>query len=222
MGLLDWFFVGFLSVATFCLLLAVFSFIYFLSIRDELTKVSWRRRPKNKQRRKMWLKERHMLEKGKKKNSRNVLLFLVVGAICTGSAFYSRYYQLTNLTSEDSKIVVQGYFLTEEIEGKINSIQEGVSVEKLHPQLQEVSSLLVSYSNKPISSGLSKQGTKLLMRYRVMMRDVGANLSSLRLTDLEQRETMTAYLKDISKLKHRQQDVFTYFKVNESALKNKQ
>lgn len=91
---------------------------------------------------------------------RNTFLFLFIVVIFAASAFYARYYQLTNLTTEDAKVVVQGYLLTEEIEGKLITAKEGGSVEKVQPQLYDVSSLLVSYSNRQISNGLSVEGTR--------------------------------------------------------------
>lgn len=53
------------------------------------------------------------------------------------------------------------------------------------------------------------------------MKDIGTNLCSVSKSDLENKELIDEYLKDIAKLKERQKEVFTYFRVNESALKQK-
>ncbi|MGX7148298.1 hypothetical protein [Enterococcus ureasiticus] len=221
MGLLDWFFIGLLSFAILCFLLLLFCLFYFFSIKKELKKKQWRKRPKNKRKRKKWLYARKSLEKRQKRYGFHFLLLLIVMFISAGSAFYARYYQLTNLTSEDAKVVVQGYLLTEDLEGKMVTIKEGGSVEKVYPQFQEVSSLLVSYGNRPVSGGLSSEGAKLLTRYYVSMKNVGLNLSTLSQEQLTKQETIDGYLKDIKKINERQKAVFKYFKVNESALKQK-
>ncbi|WP_375178720.1 hypothetical protein [Enterococcus rotai] len=221
MVLLDWFFIGLLSFAMLCSLLLLFYLFYFFSIQKELKKKQWHKRPKNKVKRKKWLRTRKMLEKQRKRYGINVFIFLVVMLISAGSAFYARYYQLTNLTSDDAKVVVQGYLLTEDLEKKMMTIKEGGSVEKVYPQFQEVSSLLVSYGNRPVSGGLSTEGAKLLTRYYVSMKNIGLNLTTLSQEQLTEQETINGYLKDLKKINERQKAVFNYFKVNESALKQK-
>ncbi|EOH92446.1 hypothetical protein UAW_03111 [Enterococcus haemoperoxidus ATCC BAA-382] len=221
MVLLDWFFIGLLSFAILCFLLLLFCLLYFFSIKKELRKKQWHKRPKNKMKRKKWLRARKSLEIRKKRYATKVFILFVVMFISAGSAFYARYYQLTNLTSEDAKVVVQGYLLTEDLKEKMITIKEGGSAEKVYPQFQEVSALLVSYGNRPVSGGLSTEGAKLLTRYYVSMKNVGLNLSTLSQTQLEQQETIDGYLKDVERINERQKAVFSYFKVNESALKQK-
>ncbi|MFC0405057.1 hypothetical protein IGJ55_002225 [Enterococcus sp. AZ170] len=218
---LDWFFIGLLSFAILCLLLLIFCLFYFFSITKELKKKQWRKRPKNKEKRKKWLHVRKSLEKRRKRYLTNVFLLFVVMLITAGSAFYARYYQLTNLTSEDAKVVVQGYLLTEDLKKQMETVKAGGSAEKVYPQFQEVSALLVSYGNRPVSGGLSTEGAKLLTRYYVSMKNVGLNLSTLSQEQLEKQETIDGYLKDIERINERQKAVFKYFKVNESALKQK-
>lgn len=220
MSPLDWFFVGLLSFAVLCFLLGLFFIIYYFSIKKNI-KTNWQRKPKKKVKRKKWIREKRSLEKQCKKYGKNTLVFFLLMILSTGAAFYARYYQLTNLTAEDAKIVVQGYLLTEDLEKNLITVGEGGSVEKVYPKVQEVSSLLVSYSNREVSKGLSEEGTRLLTQYRVLLRDVGTNLYSLKPEDLTNKEIIESYLKDIKKIKERQKKVFTYFKVNESALKQK-
>lgn len=220
MVLLDWFFIGLLSLAMLCFLFVLFCLFYFFTIKIEL-KRSQSRRPKKKSKRKKWIRERQLLIRRQKRYLKNSLIFIVILFLALGSAVYARYYQLTNLTSEDAKVVVQGYLLTEDLEQKLGTIKEGGSIEKVYPQFQEVSSLLVTYGNRPVSAGLSKEGAKLLSRYYVSMKYVGMNLSTLTQEQLGNKEIMESYLKDLSKINERQKEVFTYFKVNESALKQK-
>lgn len=221
MVLLDWFFIGLLSFAMLCLLLSIFFLFYFFSLRKELNKKKWRKGPKNKVKRKQWLRARGKLDKRRKRYRTNVILFLFMMMISAGSAFYARYYQLTNLTSEDAKVVVQGYILTEDLKEQIIIIKEGGSVEKVYPQFQEITALLVTYGNRPVSGGLSEEGAKLLTRYFVSMKNAGLNLSTLSEEQLGKQETLDGYLKDIEKINQRQKAVFKYFSVNESALKQK-
>lgn len=221
MVLLDWFFIGLLSFAMFCVLFVLLCLFYFFSINQELKKKQWRKRPKDKVKRKKWLYARKTLEKQRKRYGTNVFILMFIVVLATGSAFYARYYQLTNLTSDDAKVVVQGYLLVEDLGNKLATIKDGGSVEKVYPQFQEVSSLLVTYGNRPVSGGLSTEGAKLLTRYYVSMKNIGMNLSTLSQEQLADQETIDGYLKDIKKINERQKAVFNYFKVNESALKQK-
>lgn len=221
MSLLDWLFIGQLSFATLCFLFIFFFFFYSLSIRKELKKSKWKKRPKNKVKRKRWIKARKQLEKRRKRSNRNVIVFLVLVIIASGGAFYSRYYQMTHLTAEDAKSVVQGYFMTEDMEKKLITMKEGGSIEKEYPTYQEISSLIVTYSNRSVSDGLSEEGKRLLTRYNVGLKNLGANLHSLSEQQLEDKELIDGYLNDIQKMKKQQKEVFKYFRVNESALKRK-
>ncbi|OTN89911.1 hypothetical protein A5819_002409 [Enterococcus sp. 7E2_DIV0204] len=221
MSLLDWFFIGQLSFATLSFLFIFFFFFYSLSIRKELKKAKWQKRPKNKAKRKRWIKERKQLEKRRKQFDRNIFIFLLFVIIASGSAFYSRYYQMTHLTAEDAKGVVQGYFMSEDIEKKLETMRDGGSIEKEYQAYLEISSLIVTYSNRSVSDGLSEEGKRLLTRYNVSMKNLGMNLHSLSEQQLENKETIDGYLKDIQKMKQQQKEVFKYFRVNESALKRK-
>ena len=221
MGLLDWLFIGLLSLATLCFLFVFFFFFYSFSTRKELKKMKWRKRPKNKMKRKRWIKVRKQLEMRRKRSDRTIIILVLLAVVASGSAFYSRYYQMTHLTAEDAKGVVQGYFMTEEIENKLITMRDGGSIEKEYPTYQEISSLIVTYSNRSISDGLSEEGKRVLTRYNVGMKNLGSNLHSLTEQQLEDKEKIESYLKDIQKMKNQQKEVFKYFRVNESALKQK-
>ncbi|MGX7193134.1 hypothetical protein ACWODH_06790 [Enterococcus moraviensis] len=192
-----------------------------MTISKELKKRKWRKRPKNKVKRKHWIKARKQLENRRKRFNRISVISLLLVVIMSGSAFYSRYYQMTHLTADDAKGVVQGYFMTEDIEKKLETMRDGGSIEKEYPAYQEISSLLVTYSNRSVSDGLSEEGKRLLTRYNVGMKNLGMNLHSLSEQQLENKETIDGYLKDIQKMKKQQKEVFKYFRVNESALKRK-
>ncbi|MHC5228301.1 hypothetical protein ACYSNW_08495 [Enterococcus sp. LJL99] len=210
-----------LSLSILSFFFSLFCLFSFFKVKNILKGTRWKQRPKSKQKRKKWLREKNMLlQKGKKYLSRSIIFFFAI-ILFAVTAVYTRYYQLTTLPNNDSKIVVQGYLWTSELEKELKTISEGGSVEKIYPQFKEVSSLLASNGVQPISIGMSEEGTKLLKRYYSSMKSVGSNLSYLRPEQLEDKETIATYLKDIDKLKQRQSDVFKYFKVNESALKQK-
>jgi hypothetical protein len=221
MTLLDRLFIGLLSLALLSFFFLFFFVVYAGSLKKELKKRIWRRKPKNKSKRKSWLQARRSLEKRRKRYQKTSVLLFIIVLLASSGAFYARYYQMTNLTSADAKVIVQGYLLTEDLKKQLITVKEGGSAEKIYPQFQEVSGLLVTYGNRPVSGGLSTEGAKLLTRYYVSIKNIGLNLTKLSEEQLADNEVIESYLKDITKINERQKAVFRYFKVNESALKEK-
>lgn len=177
-------------------------------------------RTKNKRRRQL-AKEKKQLSKQKRRLLIGWIgcLFLAGGTI--GGAFYARHYQQTNLREEDSNAIVQSYFLTDEIQENLETLTNGGSVETILPKLRELSALLVSYGNHPLSPAMSEEGTKMLVRYMSQMRQIGTNLHDANAAQLSNPEIIEGYKQDIEKMIQQRKKIFSYFRVNESALNQK-
>lgn len=179
-----------------------------------------KKRPKNKIKRKKW--RRHYLQLKKKQGNRlkTAILLFIFAIMCSGAAGYSRYYQMTNLNKQDGDIIIQTYFLVDAIEEELKKIENGADSQKSQEKLQNMISLLVSYSSNTPSASLSFKGQKLLKRYYVSSKELGVNLNS-QSTGALTKEKSSEYLSDIEKIKQQQQTVFKTFDVNQSALKQK-
>ncbi|OJG91519.1 hypothetical protein RV15_GL000605 [Enterococcus silesiacus] len=180
-----------------------------------------RKRPKTKQKRRGLKKKKYRLQKQKRIFLSWLLFLAIFGIVTISGAVYARYYQSTNLTAEDSNMIVQSYFVTEEVNTNLKDIESGGSIDKIQPKLREVSSLLVSYGNRNLAQGMTEEGTSLLIRYKAMMKEIGTNIYALSSEDLTNAQLNSNYQKDLEKLTQSRKKVFDYFKINELALKQK-
>lgn len=221
MSVLEWVFVGSLSLAFLTFLLSIVCIILFFSVNSQLKKMK-QKRPKNKNKKKRWLKMRRQLDKKKKKYLGRTVMLLVITVLSVASGAYVRYYQMTNLTTEDGNTLIQSYFLTDEVEKSLVNLQNGADPEKTKKTLDDRTSLLASYgTNAGPSNGLSKEGQKLLVRYYARIRDFSINTYSLSSEQLSDPETVSSYLDTLNQIKSIQKKIFKQFSVNEAALKQK-
>lgn len=218
MSLLDYSFVIALSCALLFLLLSLFYLIATFLTRKKLKPLK-RRPPKNKQKRKRFLVKRRKLEKQKKKQRNLALFFMLLMVLTAGTAFYARYYQMTNLEAGDSEAIVQSYYLLDDVETQLTNIQKGENPEKSIKNLREVASRLASYGARRAYTGLNEEGQKDLNRYFSMLKDLGVNLNGQTVETLEAPGSLDGYFSDIKKVKENQSQVFKEFQVNEAALK---
>ncbi|WP_430603013.1 hypothetical protein IGJ02_000348 [Enterococcus sp. DIV0724b] len=220
MSVLDWLFIGLLSSGFVSILVLLFVSTRLFSIKRTLNMLN-RKRPKTKQKRRWLKKKKYRLQKQNRFFLRWLLLLAIFGIVTICGALYARYYQSTNLTAEDSNMIVQSYFVTEEVNTNLKDIERGGSIDKIQPKLRDVSSLLVSYGNLNLAQGMSEEGTSLLIRYKAMMKELGTNIYALSSEDLANAQLVSDYQKDLEKLTQSRKKVFDYFKINELALKQK-
>lgn len=220
MIILDWLFIICSSTFLITFLISIFSCFQLFMTKKEFDELK-QKRPKNTQKKKRWLKKRRLLNKKKSMQFKRSVILFVVSGILLGSGLYARYYQLTNLSSTDGTIIVQSYFLTDEMKKQLNNLQNGEDTEKTKEKLMELSSLLASYGSSTPSNSLSQEGQKLLNRYYVQLRDYGTNMYSLTVEQLNNQETVSSYIENLKQIKQTQKKVFTQFGVDESALKQK-
>lgn len=220
MSVLDWLFIGLLSSGFVSILVLLFVSTRLFSIKRTLNMLN-RKRPKTKQKRRWLKKKKYRLQKQNRFFLRWLLLLAIFGIVTICGALYARYYQSTNLTAEDSNMIVQSYFVTEEVNTNLKDIESGGSIDKIQPKLRDVSSLLVSYGNRNLAQGMSEEGTSLLIRYKAMMKELGTNIYALSSEDLANAQLVSDYQKDLEKLTQSRKKVFDYFKINELALKQK-
>lgn len=220
MSILDWVVVCSLSLAILLLLWGILYIFLFFRAKKLMKNLSKKRTKDKKKRRKM-RKKREQINIKKVKNIKKAIMFLVLAIVSVAGAAYARYYQMTTLTSEDGNAIIQSYFLTDEIEKNLLTIQEGASAEKVKNNLQERSSLLASYGATDPSAGLAVDGIKVLKRYFRKVREYGVNVYSLRVEQLQEPETVTKYLDELKGIKEMQQKIFKQYGVNQSALTKK-
>ncbi|OJG73983.1 hypothetical protein RV12_GL000331 [Enterococcus quebecensis] len=169
----------------------------------------------------MFLRLRKQLEKKRKRQLLWSVIFVLSAGVTLISGFYSRDYQQNHLQGEDSEALVQSYYLLEDAKIQIKHIQAGENPQKSIKNLQEITSRLASYGARKSSFNLKEDGQTLLNRHYKLLREVGVNLNSQTVENLQDTETADSYLKDIDKAQDNQSKVFKRFSVNEGALKKK-
>ncbi|ALS02584.1 hypothetical protein ATZ33_14725 [Enterococcus silesiacus] len=220
MSILDWLFILMLSSSVLFLFFGVICVV--LSIRKQKRYTLLKsKRVKNKRKKQKIKRMLAKLKKQQKKNIRTSVFLFLLGALTLGGGMYARYYQQTNLETEDANAIIQSYFLVGEIEKDLQSLSEGSDPGKVNEKLTEMTSLLITYGNKNAFGGLSLDGQKKLNRYYALVREFGVNFSSRTLENLKDTAYVANYLEDITKIKKSQKQIFDVFKVNETALNQK-
>ena len=220
MSILDWLFIGILSTAILCIIFAIVFLISYFLTKKERFKLK-QLRPKNKKRRRILKKKSRMLIKKGKKQIQLGLMFLLLGTVLAGGAAFSRYHQATNLGNRDSDGIVEGYYLLNKTSEQLASVQETPNVEKARKNLRELAAKLSGFGVRYADPRLTVEGQQLLNRYYSQMKELGLNLNNQSVESLQEKTTYENYLADIKKVQTIQKKVFTYFNVNEAALKQK-
>lgn len=220
MSILDVVFIGSLSAA---ILFAFFSIIFFIIhfiARKQVNKLK-KIRVKNKKKRRIQKKKLSILTKKSRRQFRFGIAFLILGLLLGGGASFTRYYQATNLGSRDSETIVEGYYLLEKTTEHLTNVKESSNMEKSRNNLRELSAKLSGFGVKFADSRLTMEGQRLLNKYYKQVKELGLNLNNQSIENLQQEAIKDQYMANIQKIQTQQKKVFTYFKVNESALKQK-
>ncbi|MBO0473357.1 hypothetical protein IGL98_003318 [Enterococcus sp. DIV0840] len=220
MSLLDWVFIGTLSSAILFALFSLLSIIFLFSTRKQVRQFA-RIRTKNARKRK---KIKRALKKAKAKHKKqgwNLVICIMFACIMSGTAFYARYYQATNLGERDSEGIVQGYYLLNETKNQINTLSESDNPEKAGNNLRELAAKLSSFGMRGPDGRLTAEGQRSLTRYYNQVKELGLNLNNQSAEMMENAQTRETYINDLQKAQKIQAKIITYFKINENALKQK-
>lgn len=220
MVIMDWLFVGLISVTILFFIVGLFCIFFSIRLQGKLKEIK-RRRPKGKKKRRIWQKKVRAFAK-RQKSWLIKGVALIALAIFTGcSGAYTRYYQMTNLSGTDSEVIVQSYFLIDEIEKELISIQQGSDPEKSAEKMQDMLNVLVSYTTNVPSNALNKEGQQILRKYYTKVKEWAVNVFKQPTDKLKDQKVVEEYLADIEGLRKEQEKVFKQFKINESALEQK-
>ncbi|EOH94989.1 hypothetical protein UAW_02068 [Enterococcus haemoperoxidus ATCC BAA-382] len=220
MSLLDWVFIGTLSSAILFALFSLLSVIFLFSTRNQVRQLA-RIRTKNARKRKKIKRVLKKTEAKRKKQGWNLVVFIMLACIMSGTAFYARYYQATNLGERDSEGIVQGYYLLNETKNQINILNESSNPEKAENNLRELAAKLSSFGMRGADGRLTAEGQRLLTRYYNQVKELGLNLNNQSVEMVENTQTRETYINDLQKAQKIQSKIITYFKINENALKQK-
>ncbi|WP_207694724.1 hypothetical protein DOK67_0000530 [Enterococcus sp. DIV0212c] len=219
MTILDWFFIISLSLASIGVLFAGISFYLMIQTNRALKKAKRTKVKKKKQKQKR-RKIRELTKKSKKQRNVGIILSLLF-LVSASTAGYSLYYQSMHLSQKDSKAVIQGYYLLDNLENELkeakttdNDIKAGKNIKLLAGQLS-------SYGIYKATIRNTEQGQKVLNKYYKSMKELGINVSSQTDEFFKNEALLNEFEADLTAVKKNQAAVVSYFKINEKALVNK-
>lgn len=217
MSVLDSIFIGVVVAAILFFIGTVYFLVQFAVIRRKIQKLSTRR-VKNKKKKQL----RKRLNQLKKKKRRSVTSFVVVLLLTmsfSGGSFYISYYQSRNLTTEDSDLVVKGYYLLRDFEEQL--LKAGNQEEdeiKIQQNIRYLAATLASYGTKKASNVNSKEGQLALNRYYTSLMQIGMNTSTQTKNFFANMDLVGEFLNDADRIKEYEKAAFEYYQVDESAL----
>ncbi|EOH94606.1 hypothetical protein UAW_02360 [Enterococcus haemoperoxidus ATCC BAA-382] len=219
MTILDWFFIISLSLASIGLVFSGISFYLMTQTKKALKKVKRTKVSKKKRKQKKY-KVRKLLQKSKKQRNWGtalIILFLLSGF----TAGYSLYYQAMHLSQKDSKAVVQGYYLMDNLENELKTAKATENDVKSGKNIKLLAGQLSSYGIYKATIRNSEAGQKKLNKYYKSMKELGINLSS-QPNDFFKNETLlNEFEMDLATVKKNHEEVVHYFNINKNALVNK-
>lgn len=217
MTILDWFFIISLSLASLGLVFSGISFYLMAQTKKTLKQLKRRKSNKKKQKK---LKIRELIKNSKKQRDWGIslcILFLVFSL----DAGYSLYYQTMHLSQEDSRAVVQGYYLIDTLENELEAAKTTKNDVKSGKNIKLLAGQFSSYGIYKATIRNSKAGQKKLNKYYKSMKELGINLSAQPNDFFKNKTQLNEFEKDLDTVKKNHEDVVRYFKINKNALVNK-
>lgn len=219
MTILDWFFIISLSLASIGLVFSGISFYLMAQTKKALKKVKKRKVSKKKQKQKK-RKVRELIKTSKRQRNWGISLSIVFLAFGL-AAGYSLYYQAMHLSQKDSKAVVQGYYLMDNLENEMKTAKTTEEEVKSGKNIKLLAGQFSSYGIYKATVRNSEAGQKKLNKYYKSMKELGINLSS-QPNDFFKNETiLNEFETDLAAVKKNHEEVVSYFNINENALVNK-
>ncbi|MBO0439871.1 hypothetical protein [Candidatus Enterococcus ikei] len=220
MSVLDWLFIGLLSIASLCLVFVLVFILLSVSTKQRMTELR-KKKLRNEKKQKRRKKEIIFLKRKSKSQLVTAVVMFFCGALFMAGSFYSRHYQQTHLSQRDSEAIVQGYYLINNIEEQLQAASTSENKAKISKNIIELAGRLTSYGARMADVRLSVEGQSTLTRMYQLMKELGVNLNNQPKEFLDNDQRLEEFADDIKKAKTQQKKVFSYFKVNEDALKKR-
>ncbi|MHC5372738.1 hypothetical protein ACYSNU_02955 [Enterococcus sp. LJL120] len=221
MAILRWLIIGGLSVAIISALFLCLFLIRLVIHQQKLAKLP-QKSPKAAKKKQRWRKLKKDWRQQRNQTLKWVIISSLIFVVSTTGTTYANYYQSIHLTSEDSRLVVRGYFLLrdfqDQIEKAATQTEEQVSIEK---EIRYLSTNLASYGTYAASSLNTVEGQTALNRYYLSLGEIGMNASRQIGEFYPNPDLLEYYSEDIERTQGLEQKVIEYYHVNEASLISK-
>lgn len=177
---------------------------------------------RNKKKYRRLKEERSLLNERKISQIKIGMISLVLGVSCGLGGLYMKHYIATNMSSEDTETVVNGYYLIRDFEEQIELAGEGTEdQDKLSRNIKYLANTMASYALYSANPLNSEEGQLGLNRYYKSIQELGINHSVTYNQFYGNPEAVEETKKDIEKIKKTEKKVYSYFGIDETALKEK-
>ncbi|MHC5374315.1 hypothetical protein ACYSNU_11010 [Enterococcus sp. LJL120] len=220
MSIIEWGVIIGISITLILIFFTIYFFIAMLSQTKKLAGIP-SSPPKNSKLKKRWRVVRKRIYLKRKKDVKMVVFFSFLALLFGGGTAYLSYYQSTNLSTEDSDLVVRSYLLLRDFEGKINDAANATEeADTVNRDIRYLATNLASYASKTASSANTADGQTVLNRYYAALGELGMNASRQVTEFYNNSELVVTYEGDIDRLKELESKAFDYYSVNQEALEN--
>lgn len=150
------------------------------------------------------------------------VISLIVGVAFGLGGLYMKHYIATNMSSEDTEVVVNGYYLIRDFEEQIELAGKGTEdQDKLARNIKYLANTMASYALYSANPLNSEEGQLGLNRYYKSIQELGINHSVTYNQFYGNEDAVKETKKDIEKIKATEKKVYSYFGIDEAALKEK-
>lgn len=220
MTLLEWGIIVGIAVTIIFGLLTLFN-LFQLIIRQKKMGSFPKKPPKNKRKRQRWKKQRDELAKQRSGALKFFIIFLVFTALAGGGTAYGSHYQSTNLSEDDSELVVQSYLLLRDFESQIQAAGvSSVDEDAVSRNIRYLTTSLATYGSKLASTANTVEGQTVLNKYYAAVGELGMN-ASREINDFYGNPDLVAtYEGDIEKIKALEEAAYSYYQVDQGEIDN--
>lgn len=220
MTLLEWGIIVGIAATIIFGLLTLFHLIRLIMRQKRLNRFP-KRPPKNKRKRQRWKKRQIELTNQRSGALKMFITFLILTALAGGGTGYGSYYQSTNLSENDSELVVQSYLLLRDFQSQIQAAGAATADEDaVTRNIRYLTTSLATYGSKLASTANTVEGQTVLNKYYAAVGELGMN-ASREINDFYGNSDLVAtYENDIEKIKRLEEAAYSYYQVDQAEIDN--
>lgn len=220
MTLLEWGIIIGIAATIIFGLLTLFHFFQFIMRQKKLSRFP-KKPPKNKRKRLRWKKYQTKLANQRSSALKIFITFLILTALAGGGTTYGSYYQSTNLSENDSELVVQSYLLLRDFQSQIQTAGAAkADADAVARNIRYLTTSLSTYGSKLASTANTVEGQMVLNKYYAAVGELGMN-ASREINDFYGNPDLVAtYESDIEKIKALEEAAYSYYQVDQGEIDN--
>lgn len=210
---------GGMTFATIFLVFAIYFFANRMVCVKDFNKLRVKKSASKNRKKKVMIKKKR-LKVQKEKYSKLFIALIIASTLTFSSTGYFYYYTLVNLSSTDKKLVVEGYYLLRDLEKQLDTaLKKNEDQVPTKENIKHLSNNLASFGTSKANVMNSQQGQAVLNRYYKSLCQLGVNAGLQTNNFYESPELIEEFMSDLQKVIKKEKQIFNYYKVDESKMK---